>query len=93
MCSSVVVTLRYSESTFFTILSYLCYVSCSYFNMVLYDDVVVPITSAYCYLVCVLFSYIIEFSYWRWSLFLTMYSPIALSYSFTRFYNAPTNSL
>ena len=53
----------------------------------------VPVSSAYYCVVCVLFSYKIEFNYWRWSLLVTMYSPIYLSYSFTRFYNAPTNSL
>jgi hypothetical protein len=53
----------------------------------------VPASSAYCYVVCALFSYNIEFNYWRWSLLVTMYSPIYLSYSFIRFYNAPTNSL
>ena len=83
----------YSESTFFTMLSYLCDTSYSYFKVLLYEEVVVPVSSAYYWVVSFLFSYIIECSSWRLSLLLTIYSPSALSYSFTRFYNAPTYNL
>ena len=38
----------YKESTFFTMLSYLCDTSYSYFKALLYEVVVVPVSSVYC---------------------------------------------
>jgi hypothetical protein len=78
------------DATYFTTWSYLCCVSYIYLSIELYDDVVVPTSSAcYCF-ACVLFSSIVWFRIWRLSLFVIRNSPNYLSASFIRFCNADT---
>ena len=78
------------DATYFTTWSYLCCVSYIYLSIELYDDVVVPTSSAcYCF-ACVLFSSIVWFRIWRLSLFVIRNSPNYLSASFIRFCKADT---